>query len=142
MRSALAVPVIDQFRDAIEAKYDKPKYLKDIPFHPVFYSSLRTKLHLLKVRKSRWTPLNFSACYIDIMVVRFITLGFQQAKFVLCGLFQKLVIFSDFERQISNCKTDISRKISTGILYGRRRACLLCSLASREIQCLPFRVHQ
>ena len=31
LRSSLVVPVVDQFRDAVQLKYDKPKYLKDIP---------------------------------------------------------------------------------------------------------------
>ena len=31
LRSSLAVPVIDQFRDAVKVKYDQPGYLKDIP---------------------------------------------------------------------------------------------------------------
>ena len=31
IRSSLAVPVVDQFREAVQAKYDKPNYLKDIP---------------------------------------------------------------------------------------------------------------
>ena len=31
LRSSLVVPVIDQFRDAVKAKYDTPNYLKDIP---------------------------------------------------------------------------------------------------------------
>ena len=31
LRSSLAVPVVDQFRDAVQLKYDKPNYLKDIP---------------------------------------------------------------------------------------------------------------
>jgi hypothetical protein len=31
LRSSLVVPVVDQFRDAVQLKYDKPNYLKDIP---------------------------------------------------------------------------------------------------------------
>ena len=31
LRSSLVVPVVDQFRDAVKAKYDQPGYLKDIP---------------------------------------------------------------------------------------------------------------
>ena len=31
LRSSLVVPVVDQFRDAVKAKYDQPNYLKDIP---------------------------------------------------------------------------------------------------------------
>ena len=30
-RSSLDVPVVDQFREAVQLKYDKPNYLKDIP---------------------------------------------------------------------------------------------------------------
>ena len=31
LRSSLVVPVVDQFRDAVQIKYDKPNYHKDIP---------------------------------------------------------------------------------------------------------------
>jgi hypothetical protein len=31
LRSSLVVPVVDQFRDAVQLKYDKPNYLKDVP---------------------------------------------------------------------------------------------------------------
>ena len=31
LRSSLVVPVVDQLRDAVHLKYDKPNYLKDIP---------------------------------------------------------------------------------------------------------------
>ena len=31
VRSSLVVPVVDQFREAVKAKYDQPNYLKDIP---------------------------------------------------------------------------------------------------------------
>ena len=31
LRSSLVIPVVDQFRDAVQLKYDKPDYLKDIP---------------------------------------------------------------------------------------------------------------